>query len=161
MGFFSRLFKFREQDPASPETTWAYEGNASELLLEAEQAAALLAEFDIDAVIRSHENLKWRLQRLVEGQADEVFDPVALAQHESCALGQWLCGPGRERLGRYPAFDTLVARHQYFHLQAARMVQLHHAGEYEEALHLFHSSYRHASNQVALLLKELRRSLGK
>jgi len=31
MGFFSRFFKFKEQDSSSPETTWAYEDNASEL----------------------------------------------------------------------------------------------------------------------------------
>ena len=31
MGFFSRLFKIREQDPTSPETTWAMEDNGSEL----------------------------------------------------------------------------------------------------------------------------------
>ncbi len=161
MGFFSRLFKFREQDPDSHETTWAYEDNASELVLDPEYAATLMTEFDIDAAILSHEDLQLRLQRLVEGRADEVLDPVAVGQHEACALGQWLCGAGRETLGKYPAFDMLVARHKYFHLQAAQMAQLHHSGEYEKALQLYHGGYRHASNQVTLLLKELRRGLGK
>ena len=82
MGFFSRLFKFREQDPDSQETTWAYEDNASELVLDPEYAATLMTEFDIDAAILSHEDLQLRLQRLVEGRADEVLDPVAVGQHE-------------------------------------------------------------------------------
>lgn len=161
MGFFSRLFKFREQDPASPETTWAYEDNASELVLDPEYAATLMTEFDIDAAIVSHEELQRRLQRLVEGRADEVFDLEAVGQHEACPLGQWLSGAGRETLGKYPAFEMLVARHKYFHLQAAQMVQLHQSGEYEKALQMFHGGCRHASNQVTLLLKELRRGLGR
>ncbi len=55
MGFFSRMFKLREQDSSSPETTWAYEDNASELILDPEYAATLMTEFDIDAAIASHE----------------------------------------------------------------------------------------------------------
>ena len=46
MGFFSRMFKIREQDSSSPETTWAYEDNASELILDPEYAATLMTEFD-------------------------------------------------------------------------------------------------------------------
>jgi hypothetical protein len=34
MGFFSRFFKIREQDPDSAETTWAMEDNGSELVLD-------------------------------------------------------------------------------------------------------------------------------
>ena len=161
MGFFSRLFKIREQNPANSQSDWAFEDNASELVLDPDYAATLMTEFDIDAAILSHENLTLRLQRVVEGRTDELIDPVALGQHEACALGQWLGGAGRQALGQYPAFEMLVARHKFFHLQAAQMAQLHQSGEYEKALQLFHGGYRHASNQVTLLLKELRRGLGK
>jgi hypothetical protein len=161
MGFFSRLFKFREQDPTSPETTWAYEDNASELVLDPEYAATLMTEFDIDAAIASHEEWKLRLEKVLEGQSTEDLDPQQVAQHEHCALGQWLSGSGREVLGQYPAFDMLVARHRFFHAQAAAVVELSKAGEHEKALQLFQGGYRHASNQVMLLLKELRRSLGR
>lgn len=41
-----------------------------------------------------------------------------------------------------------------------RVVSLSQAGEREKALQLFQGGYRHASNQVTLLLKELRRGLG-
>lgn len=161
MGFFSRLFKLREQDPTSPDTTWSYEDNASELVLDPEYAATLMTEFDIEAAIASHEELKQRLQQVLEGRSDEVLDPAQVARHEACPLGQWLGGSGREMLGQYPAFEMLVARHKYFHLQAAHVVELHLAGEQDKAWQLFHGGYRHASNQVTLLLKELRRSLGR
>ena len=49
MGFFSRLFKIKEQDPTSPDTTWAMEDNGSELVLDPEYAATLMTEIDIDA----------------------------------------------------------------------------------------------------------------
>lgn len=160
MGFFSRLFKFREQDPASPETTWAYEDNASELLLDPESAATLMTEFDIDAAIVSHEHFKLRLQQVLEGGSDEVLDPAEIEQHDACPLGRWLRGEGLEMLGQYPAFEMLVARHKYFHLQAAQVVRLHNAQEHAKAMQVFQGGYRHASNQVTLLLKELRRSLG-
>ena len=54
MGFFSRMFKLREQNPDSQETTWAFEDNASELVLDADYARTLASEFDIDAAIVSH-----------------------------------------------------------------------------------------------------------
>ena len=60
MGFFSRLFRIKEQDPDNQDTTWAMEDNGSELVLDAEYAATLMTEIDIDAAIASHEG--WRLQ---------------------------------------------------------------------------------------------------
>ena len=161
MGFFSRMFKIREQDSASPETTWAYEDNASELILDPEYAATLMTEFDIDAAITSHEEWKLRLEKLLAGQSEENLDPEQVRQYEHCPLGQWLQGEGRDRLGHYPAFEMLVQRHAYFHGQAASVVALSQAGEHEKAHQVFKGGYRHASNQVTLLLKELKRSLGR
>ena len=60
MGFFSRFFKIREQDPDSAETTWAMEDNGSELVLDPEYAATLMTELDLDAAIANHE--VWRQQ---------------------------------------------------------------------------------------------------
>lgn len=161
MGFFSRMFKIREQDSSSPETTWAYEDNASELILDPEYAATLMTEFDIDAAIASHEEWKLRLEKLLAGQSEENLDSEQVRQYEHCPLGQWLQGEGRDRLGHYPAFEMLVQRHAYFHGQAASVVALSQAGEHEKAHQVFKGGYRHASNQVTLLLKELKRSLGR
>jgi len=160
MGFFSRFFKFKEQDSSSPETTWAYEDNASELVLDPEYAATLMTEFDIDAAIVSHDAWKERLRQVVEGTSTEVLDPAQVGDVDCCPLGQWLQGTGKDMLGQYPAFEMLVSRHRYFHAQAAAVVSLSQAGEREKALQLFQGGYRHASNQVTLLLKELRRGLG-
>ena len=161
MGFFSRLFKFREQDPASPDTTWAMEDNGSELVLDAEYAAMLMTEIDIDALIASHDRWRLQLQDMVNGRSQEVMQPERIGQDDRCDLGRWLHGAGRQRLGHVPAFDMLVARHRYFHQQAAAVVTLFNAGEQPKAVQLVNGGCRHASNQVLLLLKELKRSLGK
>lgn len=161
MGFFSRLFKLREQDPASPETTWAVEDNGSELVLDPEDAALLMTELDIDAAIASHERWTLRLQDMVSGRSQEVMRPERVCLDDRCDLGRWLYGTGRVRLGSYPAFGMLVARHRYFHLQAAEVVAAYRAGDGPKAQALLKGSCRHASNQVLLLLKELKRGLGR
>ena len=161
MGFFSRLFKIKEQDPTSPDTTWAMEDNGSALVLDAEYAATLMTEIDIDAAIASHERWRLQLQDMVNGRSDEVMRPERICHDDRCDLGRWLYGTGRVRLGHYPAFEMLVARHKYFHQQAADVVTLFQSGEQQKAVQLLNSSCRHASNQVLLLLKELKRGLGR
>lgn len=161
MGFFSRLFKIREQDPSNPDTTWAVEDNGSELVLDAEYAATLMTEIDIDAAIASHERWRLQLQDMINGRSNEVMRPERICHDDRCDLGRWLYGTGRVRLGHYPAFDMLVARHKYFHQQAAEVVTLFQSGESQKSVLLLNSSCRHASNQVLLLLKELKRGLGR
>lgn len=161
MGFFSRLFKIKEQDPDSQDTTWAMEDNGSELVLDADYAATLMTEIDIDAAIASHEGWRLQLQDMVNRRSEEVMRPERICHDDRCDLGRWLYGTGRVRLGHYPAFGMLVARHKYFHQQAAEVVTLFQAGEQQRAVQLLNSSCRHASNQVLLLLKELKRGLGR
>mgnify|MGYP003604889289 FL=1 len=160
-GFFSRFFKIREQDPDSAETTWAMEDNGSELVLDPEYAATLMTELDLDAAIANHEVWRQQLEDLVHGRSGEVPQAEPICSADLCDLGRWLGGTGRLRLGHYPAFGMLVARHQYFHQQAAAVVDQMRAGDQPKALHLFNTSCRHASNQVLLLLKELKRGLGR
>lgn len=161
MGFFSKMFKLREQDPDSQETTWAFEDNASELVLDPEYAHMLASEFDIDAAINGHEIWKENLRQQLAGEINTPIDLEALRDPVACQLGEWLAGAGHQLLGKYPAFEILEARHSYFHAQASMVVELSRAGEYDEALRVYHGGYRHASNQVVLLLKQLKRSLGR
>ncbi len=161
MGFFSKMFKLREQDPDSQETTWAFEDNASELVLETGHANTLTSEFDIDAAIIDHETWRERLREQLSGANATPIDKDEIGNPEANPLGRWLAGRGQEMLGHYPAFQILVARHLYFHTQALQVVELAQAGEYDQALRVFQGGYRHASNQVVLLLKQLKRDLAR
>ena len=70
-----------------------------------------------------------QLDDLVQGRSTEVPQVDSICQADRCDLGRWLGGTGRLRLGHYPAFDMLVARHQYFHQQAAAVVDLLQVGD--------------------------------
>lgn len=161
MGFFSRFFKLREQHSVPAETTWAVEDNGSELLLDAEYTSMLVTEIDIDAAIASHEKWRLQLQDMVQGRSSEVMQSDLICQEDHCDLCHWLHGAGRALLGHYPAFDMLVQRHRYFHQQAAAAVSAFQANDRTRAVQLLNGGCRHASNQVLLLLKELKRGLGR
>ncbi|MCB2018724.1 MAG: CZB domain-containing protein [Hydrogenophaga sp.] len=157
MGFFSRIFRW--DDDASTTRPPPLSQPASELTLDAKTAQAVLAELDIDTAISAHENWSARLTAVLRGTSTEQLDPQVICQDDRCDLGKWLHGPGRERLGKYPAFSVLVARHKHFHLEASTVLTLAQTGEAAKTEQKLNSGYRHASNQVVLLLKELRRGL--
>lgn len=160
MGFFSRLFSMGSKDTDIKAPADAA-GLTSELGLDAKSAAAILAEIDIDTAIAAHENWKLRLQNYLNGNSTETLQPEVICLDDRCDLGKWLHGPGGQRLGKYPAFSVLVARHKYFHVQASNVVALAQTNDKAKATQTLEGSYRHASSQVVLLLKELKRGLGR
>ena len=129
--------------------------------IDAATASAVLADIDIDTAIAAHENWKLRLRNYLDKKSAEDLKPEVVCLDDRCDLGKWLHGSGRQRLGRYPAFSVLIARHKFFHLQASTVVALAQAGDREKANQTLDTIYRHASNQVVLLLKELKRGLGR
>lgn len=159
MGFFSRIFGLETQATAGSTSQGTDAQN--DVQLSTGEAAAVLAELDIDKAIAAHENWKQRLQDYLDGKSTEELKPEVVCLDDRCDLGKWLHGPGKMRLGGYPAFSVLVARHQYFHAQASSVVALAQAGQKDKATQTLGSSYRYASNQVVLLLKELKRGLGR
>jgi hypothetical protein len=158
MGFFSRIFKW--DDKASARSELPYRPQ-SELGLDAKAASAVLAELDVDSAIAAHENWKLRLANHLNGSSSEQFDPAVVCLDDRCDLGKWLHGPGMQRLGHYPAFSVLIARHKYFHIQASTVLAQAQGGDAPGAEKTLNSSFRYASNQVVLLLKELKRGLGR
>ena len=162
MGFFSKIFGLDSSDKAKPGKSRTPEQSLdpSEMGLDAKSAAAILAEIDIDTAIAAHENWKLRLENYMNDKSTETLQAEVVCLDDRCDLGKWLHGPGGQRLGKYPAFSMLLARHKYFHVQASTVVALAQADDKARATQVLDSSYRHASTQVVLLLKELKRGLG-
>lgn len=160
MGFFSRLFQPQAQGkPVNDDWTSLPDSQASELVLLGDEAVRVMAEFDIDEAIASHERwLPW-LAQVLQGARDERLRPEVVREAASSELGQWLQEEGRIALGHFPAYDMLLRRHRYFHQQAALMILHAEAGEAQRAEQAFNGC-QHASRQVVLLLKELQRGLG-
>lgn len=151
MGFFSRLFGTGKDAKDTQ--------SASEMGMDAQTAAAILAEIDIDTAIAAHENWKQRLLNYVNGQSKETLDPEVICMDHRCDLGKWLHGAGSKRLKHYPAFGVLIARHKYFHVQASNVVALAQGQKKDEAMKLIEGAYTHGSTQTLILLRELKRGL--
>lgn len=157
-GFFSRFFNADQLDTGqSVPPSLSAMSTESELDVHAMEAA--LTEIDLDTAIASHENWKLRLQNVLDGKSSETLHPEVVCQDKLCDLGKWLHGPGAQRLGHYPAFKILIARHKNFHVQASTVVALAQSGDAEKARLTLDAPYRHASAQVVLLLRQLKRSL--
>ena len=165
MGFFSRLFGTRPApsmgEETSPPPIIDIPLDADDDTLDANTLSAVLAEIDIESAIEAHLAWRQRLLDYVDGKSSEDLRPEMVCLDYRCQLGQWLNGPGGQRLGHYPAFSILVSRHRYFHEQAAAVVGLSREGKPEQARQTLSGSYRYASSQVVLLLKELKRGLNR
>lgn len=119
----------------------------------------VLAALDIDAAINAHERWKSRLMDYLEGRTSYGVDPALVRRDTHSALGRWLHGVGAEVLGDQATYPLLLARHKYFHEQAANLVELAQQGEWDRAVQVLNGGYRYGSSQVVLLLKELKRGL--
>ena len=117
------------------------------------------AELDVDAAINAHERWKARLMDYLEGRLPVGLDPDVIRRDDYSALGRWLHGVGADVLGRHPAYPLLMARHRYFHEQAAEMVQWAQQGEWDHVVAILNGRYRFASNQIVLLLKSIRQGV--
>ena len=89
MGFFSRLFQPRADGrPVTDDWTSLPDSQASELVLMDEEAVRLMAEFDIDSAIASHERwLPW-LSQALQGVHDERLRPEVVRDDNCSELGQ-------------------------------------------------------------------------
>ena len=117
------------------------------------------AELDVDAAINAHERWKARLMDYLEGRLPVGLDPAVIRRDDYSALGRWLHGVGADVLGHHPAYPLLMARHRYFHEQAAEMVQWAQQGEWDHVVAVLNGRYRFASNQIVLLLKSIRQGV--
>lgn len=117
------------------------------------------AELDVDAAINAHERWKARLMDYLEGRLPVGLDPDVIRRDDYSALGRWLHGVGADVLGHHPAYPLLIARHRYFHEQAAEMVQWAQQGEWDHVVAVLNGRYRFASNQFVLLLKSIRQGV--
>ena len=117
------------------------------------------AELDVDAAINAHERWKARLMDYLEGRLPVGLDPDVIRRDDYSALGRWLHGVGADLLGPHPAYPLLMARHRYFHEQAAEMVQWAQQGEWDHVVAILNGRYRFASNQIVLLLKSIRQGV--
>lgn len=150
--FFKRLFNVgpTPRQPPLPSNPMDETG------LDSDAIEAVITAIDVDIAIACHESWKLCLENVLDGKSSDILNPEVLGLDNRCELGQWLYGPGQQRLGQHPAFPVLIARHKYFHLQASSVAALAQSGNIDQARQIFNTSYQQASSQVVLLLKQLK-----
>lgn len=162
MGFLSRILPREAANRPVPggRISQSLGESSSPAPLAADPAAHGMTPRDIDQAIARHERWVPWLEQALHGAADARLRPEVI-EHEDCSeLGQWLRGSGQQALGHLPAFGLLVRRNRFFHAQAAQMLVWVAAGDTRGAERAF-KACRHASTQMVLLLKELRRCLAR
>jgi Chemoreceptor zinc-binding domain len=150
MGFLSTLFDNTEEirKPQIPSFD-----------VSVQSGARILAEIDIDAAIASHHEWKDRLIAYLQGTSQEHLCAEEICHDDQCELGQWLYGAGKQTLGGHVSYPMLMMRHKQFHAEAAKVITLHQAGEFERANTALERDYARASHLVICLLKNLRNNL--
>ncbi|MDR2333557.1 MAG: hypothetical protein LBE61_08745 [Burkholderiaceae bacterium] len=166
MDFLKRLFASSPRKDSSARSArpedWSTVPSlqASELVAFGDEVSRLSVEFDIEALVVSHERWMPWLWQALGGQIDAQLRPDVIRDDRSSELGAWLHDAGRKALGHLPAYDLLLVRNRYFHLKAAELITQLEGGEQARAEHTF-KQCEHASRQIVLLLKELKRGLAR
>jgi hypothetical protein len=111
---------------------------------------------DGKTAIDAHVKWKERLQDYIAGRSGEDLSVESVSRDDTCSLGAWLDGEGREHYGDRPAFDKVRRTHQRFHQCAGEVVKAAKIGERERAQELLEDGdYARASDDVTTALVEL------
>ncbi|HET6787093.1 MAG TPA: CZB domain-containing protein, partial [Aquabacterium sp.] len=124
-----------------------------------QQGAAVVTDFDFQAVIEAHRQWKVKLRSAIDKH--EQLDAALISRDDCCTLGKWLHGPGGACWGQRPAFVSLVQRHATFHEAAGAVARKINAGAYQEAERLIGagSPFAEASTEVGMALTQAKRGL--
>lgn len=117
-------------------------------------------EIDISAAIAAHMTWKARLQRCLDGTAEEKLDPMLICRDDQCALGKWIHGPALNHFRGDEEFNALRADHAQFHYVASNVVHKIQQNDHASAMHIFNGEYVLASRKVIHALTELNKQLG-
>ncbi len=107
-----------------------------------------------DAVL-AHRAWKTRLIDYLEGRSKENLQPAKICVDNLCVLGKWIHSEGKVKFGEQPVFTTLVGEHAKFHVQAAKVVEAHQAGDAALAQNILTGSFDEQSRKTVMCLAKL------
>ncbi|MBJ7221044.1 MULTISPECIES: methyl-accepting chemotaxis protein [unclassified Brenneria] len=79
------------------------------------------SHIDFEHAVTSHQQWRVTLRNAINRKL--ALDPKA-GRDDSCALGAWLNGPGKARLGGTPEYEALVNAHRAFHAEVGTVAEL-------------------------------------
>lgn len=113
---------------------------------------------NFDEAIQKHAEWKLKFRSAISKQ--EQLDNVTISKDNCCQLGQWLYGEGKSKYGTMPEFQTVVALHKAFHVEAGKISQLINGKKYVEAEQALGggTTYGSASNSVGTAIIALKKA---
>lgn len=114
---------------------------------------------DFDKATAAH--AEWKVKLRVALQDHGSLDAERVCSDKHCELGQWLHGEARAKFSSRPAYLSCVEAHRDFHQCAGDIAQAINRKDYEAAEQLLDtgSRFAHASSQVAVAIRRLRREV--
>lgn len=106
-------------------------------------------------VLEAHQAWKGRLQKVLDGSSDEVFDVETVSQDCNCFLGKWIYSEGKKLYSHMPEYESVRHAHASFHECAGEVLTQHEMGNVVEAESLLKTKFRSASNKNQLELTRL------
>ena len=112
---------------------------------------------DVDAMIDAHRQWKVKLRDAIENRAR--VDAATLSRDDCCALGKWIHGEGRQRLGGRAGFVELLERHKRFHTVAGSVAEQINGRRYRDAEDALApgTPFAEATSAVVLVLSSAKR----
>lgn len=110
---------------------------------------------DLRHELMAHKAWRRHLQDILEGGSPHALSFDEILQHETCQLGQWLQNEGKLHYGHLPEYGAVCAAHHEFHVCAAAVIAHYLSGDAPQALKLFQTKFRSASNRHQLELVRL------
>jgi hemerythrin-like metal-binding protein len=99
-----------------------------------------------------------RLELLVNGVEDVVYDPEIIADDAVCDLGRWLIA-SRWLLAERPEYGQLQEAHRVFHRHAGEIVRRFNAGDHAAAKGLLDGDLAKASLSIYVAIDRLKAAL--
>lgn len=109
---------------------------------------------DMKGALDAHLAWNKRLEDVLSGKSEEQLEPDIVASDCKCALGKWLHGSAKTKMGSSADYEELLRVHADFHLNAAEVLRdFLHGQTYSAELNMH--KLRMQSNMIQLALVRL------
>jgi hypothetical protein len=109
-----------------------------------------LSNPNLKQILDTHHALKEKLQNVMDGTSRENLDIAVLSQDNSCTIGKWLYGEGKDSYGHLPEYESARQVHAELHLCAGEVLTQHQLGNEEHAQELLKTKFRTTSSKNQL-----------
>jgi Chemoreceptor zinc-binding domain len=121
----------------------------------AQAAQPTQSGLSLKQVLDTHQDCKASLQKVLEGESNEVLDIEIVSADKHCTLGKWIYKEGKQLYGDLPEYELARKAHAEFHVYAGEALKQHQLGNQVFADVILKTKFRNTSNKNQLALNSL------